>query len=146
MALGLALQAVGVGWVALIATPGVGYLQLGMALTVAGVGISMVFPTVANAVMSSVPLGEAGVASGTNSALRELGGVFGIAVLASVFARQGVYGSSTVFVDGFTHALWVGAGFSAVGMLAALLVPGRPRASRGETSLSLSLEFATEPE
>jgi EmrB/QacA subfamily drug resistance transporter len=136
MALGLALQAVGIGWVALIATPGVGYLQLGMALTVAGIGISMVFPTVANAVMSSVPLAEAGVASGTNSALRELGGVFGIAVLASVFARQGVYGSSSVFVDGFTRALWVGAGFSTVGILAALLVPGRsarnPRRNRAQ--------------
>ena len=127
MAVGLALQAVGIGWVASIATPGVDYWQLGVALTVAGIGISMVFPTVANAVMSSVPLAEAGVASGTNSALRELGGVFGVAVLASVFARQGVYGSSRVFIDGFTHALWVGAGFSAVGVIAALLVPGRRR-------------------
>jgi EmrB/QacA subfamily drug resistance transporter len=136
LALGLALQAVGVAWVATIATPTVGYWELAAPLTVAGIGVSMVFPTVANAVLSSVPLAEAGVASGTNSALRELGGVFGIAVLASVFARQGVYGSSTLFVDGFTHALWVGAGFSAVGMLAALLVPGRPRAIRGETTLS----------
>jgi hypothetical protein len=117
-----------------------------MALTVAGIGISMVFPTVANAVMSSVPLAEAGVASGTNSALRELGGVFGIAVLASVFARQGVYGSSSVFVDGFTRALWVGAGFSTVGILAALLVPGRRRATRAETALSPSPHFATESE
>jgi MFS family permease len=146
MALGLAFQAVGVGWVATIAAPGVDYRELGAALTVAGIGISMVFPTVSNAVLSSVPLGEAGVASGTNSAMRELGGVFGIAVLASVFVRPGVYGSSSVFVDGFTHALWVGAGFSAVGILAALLVPGRRRASRGETSLSLSSQFATEPE
>jgi hypothetical protein len=45
---------------------------------VAGIGISMCFPTVANTVMSSVPLTEAGVASGTNNMLRELGGVFGI--------------------------------------------------------------------
>jgi hypothetical protein len=87
----------------------------------------MCFPTVANSVMSSVPLSEAGVASGTNSMLRELGGVLGIAVLASVFARQGVYHSPRVFIDGFTHALWVGVGLSALGSAAALVVPGRKR-------------------
>jgi EmrB/QacA subfamily drug resistance transporter len=124
---GLALQTIGLAWVALIAAPGMGYLQLGLALTVAGVGISMCFPTVANAVMGSVPLSEAGVASGTNSMLRELGGVLGIAVLASVFARQGAYHSPRVFIDGFTQALWVGVGFSALGCAAALLAPGHRR-------------------
>ena len=123
MVFGLALQTIGLGWVALIATPGMGYAELGVALTLAGVGISMCFPTVANAVMSSVPLAEAGVASGTNSMLRGLGGVLGIAVLASVFARQGVYHSPRAFIDGFTQALWVGVGFSALGAIAALLMP-----------------------
>jgi EmrB/QacA subfamily drug resistance transporter len=145
MAGGLALQAIGLGWIALIAAPGVGYLELGVALTVAGVGISMCFPTVANAVMSSVPLAEAGVASGTNSMLRELGGVFGIAVLASVFARQGVYHSPHLFIAGFAQALWVGAGFSALGVLAALAMPVRKRtqrASAGQPALALGGESA----
>jgi MFS family permease len=127
MAAGLALQTIGLTWVALIAAPGMGYLQLGLALTIAGIGISLCFPTVANAVMGSVPLQEAGVAAGTNSMLRELGGVLGIAVLASVFARQGVYHSPRVFIDGFTQALWVGVGFSAAGCAAALLAPTRGR-------------------
>jgi hypothetical protein len=77
--------------------------------------------------MGSVPLSEAGVASGTNSMLRELGGVFGVAVLASVFARQGVYTSNTTFVHGFTQALWVAVGFSALGVIAALLTASRPQ-------------------
>jgi EmrB/QacA subfamily drug resistance transporter len=127
MTLGLVLQAVGLGWVALIAKPGMGYLQLGVALTVAGVGTSLCFPTVANAVASSVPLREIGVASGTNNAVRELGGVFGVAVLAAVFTHRGVYGSPQAFVDGFGPALWVAAGFSALGIVAALLSPGRLR-------------------
>jgi EmrB/QacA subfamily drug resistance transporter len=127
MTAGLMLQAIGLGWVALIAEPGMGYGQLGPALTVAGIGISMCFPTVANAVMGSVPLSEAGVASGTNSMVRELGGVLGIAVLASVFARDGVYASPQAFIDGFTQALWVGVGFSAVGAAIAVLSPGRRR-------------------
>ena len=75
--------------------------------------------------MGSVPLSEAGVASGTNSMLRELGGVFGVAVLASVFARHGVYSSQQTFVDGFTQALWVAVGFSGLRAFAALLTAPR---------------------
>jgi EmrB/QacA subfamily drug resistance transporter len=127
MAAGLALQTIGLAWIALIAKPGMGYAELGLALTVAGVGISMCFPTVATAVMSSVPLPEGGMASGTNSMLRELGGVLGIAVLASVFGRHGVYQSPRAFIDGFTNALWVGVGLSALGVAAALLAPTRAR-------------------
>jgi hypothetical protein len=44
---------------------------------------------VANAVTSSVPPGDAGVAAGVDNALRELGGVFGVAVAAAVFTRFG---------------------------------------------------------
>ena len=127
MVLGLALQAVGYGWVALIVHPGMGYAELGVAFTVAGVGTSFCFPTVANAVMGSAPPELAGVASGTNSALRELGGVFGVAILAAVFARPGAYGSPQVFVHGFTQALWVGAALSALGIVAALLGSRWPR-------------------
>jgi EmrB/QacA subfamily drug resistance transporter len=127
MALGLALQASGLAWVALIAAPGVSYAQIGVALVIAGTGTSFCFPTVANAIMGSVPLKDAGVASGANSALREFGGVLGVAVLASVFARHGVYTSPRTFIDGFTQALWVAVGFSVIGALAALLMPGRRR-------------------
>jgi EmrB/QacA subfamily drug resistance transporter len=125
MVVGLAMQAVGLGWIAAVATADLSYAQLGPAFAIAGVGIGMVFPTVANAVLGSVPLAEAGVASGTNSTLRELGGVLGVAVLAAVFARPGVYSSPHVFVEGFSPALWVAVGLTVVGALAAALYPGR---------------------
>ena len=143
MVLGMVMQAVGLGWVALIASPDIGYLQLGLALTVAGVGTSLCWPTVANSVMGSVPLQEAGVASGANSSLRELGGVFGVAVLAAVSTRQGVYASPQTFVDGFQPALLVGAGLTAVGIVAALLAPGRVRPAE-VTSPQAGLAWATE--
>jgi MFS family permease len=127
MALGLALQAIGLAWVALIAAPDVSYAQIGIALTIAGTGTSFCFPTVANAIMGSVPLSEAGVASGTNSTIRELGGVFGVAVLATVFARHGVYTSHRTFIDGFTQALWIAVGFSGLGVVAALLTAAKRR-------------------
>src|SRR3954452_12025363 len=121
MALGLALQAAGLAWVALIASPDVSYLQVGVALTIAGTGTSFCFPTVANAVVGSVPQEDAGVASGTNAAIRELGGVLGVAVLATVFASHGGYATARTFVDGFTDAIWVAVAFSALGVVAALL-------------------------
>jgi hypothetical protein len=49
----------------------------------------------------------------------------GVAVLAAAFSRSGVYSSPQPFTDGFSAALWVGAGLSLVGMLAAMLMPGQ---------------------
>jgi EmrB/QacA subfamily drug resistance transporter len=144
MALGLALQAVGLAWVALIAAPGVGYAQVGVALTIAGIGTSFCFPTVANAIMGSVPISEAGIASGTNGTIRELGGVFGVAVLATVFARPGVYASHQVFVDGFTKAIWVAVGFSALGVVAALLTASRAH-TRERGAIRADLALASQP-
>jgi EmrB/QacA subfamily drug resistance transporter len=126
MAAGLGLQAIGLGWIAAAAEPGMGYAELAAALSVAGVGISLCFPTVANAVVGSVQPAEMGIASGTNSAVRAVGGVFGVAVLAAVFAQPGAYASPQAFIVGFTDAIWVAAAFSAVGIVAALLLPRHP--------------------
>jgi EmrB/QacA subfamily drug resistance transporter len=145
MVLGLSLQAIGLAWVAAIADPSVSYWELGGALTTAGIGTSLCFPTVANAVMGSVPLQEAGVASGTNSSVRELGGVFGVALLAAVFANQGAYGSPQAFVDGFGPALWVGSALSVAGIAAALLAPGHSTAPAVEIDVVEPAVFAIEP-
>ncbi len=139
MTLGLALQGIGLAWVAAIATPDVGYAELGIALTIAGIGTSLTFPTVSNAVMGSVAREEAGVASGANSAIRQLGGVFGVAVLAAVFAHRGTYATPEGFTHGFTAALWVGVALSGLGVLAAIAVPRRRR-----EGLAVGAALATE--
>jgi MFS family permease len=144
MIAGLALQASGLGWIAAIAKPGMGYTQLAIALGVAGVGISLCFPTVANAVVGSVPSADVGIASGTNSSIREIGGVFGIAILATVFANRGVYSSPHVFVNHFTHAVWLGAAFSAIGIIAAVALPGRAAVDT-DVELSSLDTIAAEP-
>ncbi len=128
MVIGLVMQAAGLGAIAAIARPGMSYAPLAVALAVAGVGISLCFPTVANAVVGSVPASEMGIASGTNSALREIGGVFGVAILATVFSHPGDYTSAQTFVDHFKNAVWIGAAFSAIDVLAALALPGRTEA------------------
>jgi EmrB/QacA subfamily drug resistance transporter len=131
MIAGLTLQAAGLGWIAAIAQPGMSYTWLAVALGVAGVGISLCFPTVANAVVGSVPTAEMGIASGTNSALREIGGVFGVAILAAVFVHPGIYTSPSTFIEHFKDAVWLGAAFSAVGILAAALLPGHTHTGPG---------------
>jgi len=66
---------------------------------------------------------QEGIASGANNAIRELGGVFGIAVLGAVFSARGGYTSGTAFVSGLAPAVWVGGAAVAVAAAAALLLP-----------------------
>ena len=83
---------------------------------------------------------EEGQASGANNAIRELGGVFGVAVLASVFSHYGGYASGTSFVDGMTPAVYVGAAVVALGSVAAFAIKRRPKAE--VVALEPSLEAA----
>ena len=62
--------------------------------------MALFFAPVANVVLSSVRPEEEGQASGANNAIRELGGVFGVAVLASIFSHYGGYETGQTFVDG----------------------------------------------
>jgi EmrB/QacA subfamily drug resistance transporter len=124
---GMALQAIGFAWVALIVDPGVGYGELVAPLIVAGIGASMAIPPAASAVVGAVAQDEVGKAAGANSMLRELGGVFGIAVLVAVFAGAGSYASPDTFSDGFAPAIGVAAVLSLLGAVAGLSVPGRRR-------------------
>jgi EmrB/QacA subfamily drug resistance transporter len=126
---GLALQALGLGWIALIAGPDLNYPNMIPALMIAGAGISMALPAAQNAVIGAVGGDDVGKAAGTNSTLRELGGVFGIAVAVAVFAGAGSYASAQAFSDGFVPALTTSAGLSLLGALAGLGVPGRIQAS-----------------
>jgi EmrB/QacA subfamily drug resistance transporter len=129
MAVGLALQGTGLGWIAAVSTPTVAYSELVAPFVLAGIGMALFFAPVANVVLSAVRPEEEGQASGATNAIRELGGVFGVAVLASVFAGYGGYGSGQTFVHGLTPAVWIGAAVVLVGSLAAFLIPRRaPRA------------------
>jgi MFS family permease len=143
MLAGLLLQAVGLAWVASLVHPGVGYGELVVPLAIGGVGTSMCFPTVANAVTASVPPEDVSVATGTNVALRELGGVFGIAIAAAVFARNGSYADQASFIKGFKPALTTSAALAAVGVVAAVLAPGKKKAQApGEAGVSETVDEA----
>ena len=127
MATGLALQSVGLAWIAFVSTPTVAYSALVIPFILSGVGMALYFAPVANVVLSAVKPEEEGQASGANNAIRELGGVFGVAVLASVFAHYGGYGSGQSFVDGLTPAIYVGAALVAAGAVASLGIARKRR-------------------
>jgi EmrB/QacA subfamily drug resistance transporter len=122
---GLLLQATGLAWLAAVSSPTVAYTTLLPAFIVSGTGMAMFFAPVATMVLGTVSREEEGIASGATNALRELGGVFGVAVLASVFAAHGGYTSGLAFVDGLRPAVAVGAAGVFLAALALLAVPRR---------------------
>ena len=138
---GLALQAIGLGWIAAVSSADVSYSALVGPFILSGIGMGMFFAPVANIVLSAVGVRDEGKASGASNAIREVGGVFGVAVLASIFARTGGYESPAAFSDGLVAATWVGAAVVGVGALVALAVPGKRRAERA-TELAPAAEAA----
>jgi EmrB/QacA subfamily drug resistance transporter len=137
MVTGLGLQAAGLAWIAAVSTPTVAYSALVVPFILSGVGMALYFAPVANVVLSSVRPEEEGQASGANNAIRELGGVFGVAVLASVFAHYGGYRTGQTFVDGLVPAIYVGAGFVAAGAVAALGIARKVRRQEEEVSAAV---------
>lgn len=134
MGVGLAMQAIGLAWLAAVSSPTVEYLALVAPFVISGIGMGLFFAPVANVVLSAVRPHEEGQASGANNAIRELGGVFGVAVLASIFSANGgsVVSGPQAFVDGLRPAIFIGAAFVALGAAAAFGIPKLRRMAHPE--------------
>jgi EmrB/QacA subfamily drug resistance transporter len=116
--MGLVLQAVGMVWLAVLASPAgidARYWIWVLPLAVTGGGISMAMPAVQSAVLGAVEPVDVGKAAGLFNTLRQLGGVFGVALVVAVFTRVGGYASPQEFGAGFTATLLVTAALSLVG-------------------------------
>jgi EmrB/QacA subfamily drug resistance transporter len=123
MAAGLALQGIALTWLAAEAAIGQSYASMIVPFVFAGSGMALVFAPSANAVLSSVRTDQAGQASGATNAIRELGGVLGIAVLSTIFTSHGSYASGIDFIHGLTPAMRVGAGVLFAGAIVAAVLP-----------------------
>jgi EmrB/QacA subfamily drug resistance transporter len=120
---GLSLQAGALAWLASMTSTHLSYGAMIVPFVMAGAGMALVFAPSATAVLSSVRTEQAGQASGANNAIREVGGVLGVAVLASVFTGTGSYASPQAFVDGLLPAMWVGVAVLGAGALTVLALP-----------------------
>jgi EmrB/QacA subfamily drug resistance transporter len=122
---GLSLQAGGLALFASMVSTHLPFSHMIVPSVMAGAGMALVFAPAANAVLASVRTEQAGQASGANNAIREVGGVLGVAVLASIFTGAGGYASPQAFVNGLIPALWVGVAVLAAGAFVVLVLPFR---------------------
>ncbi|MGA2470699.1 MAG: DHA2 family efflux MFS transporter permease subunit [Solirubrobacteraceae bacterium] len=120
---GLALQSVALAWIALTATTTTAYSTVIVPFVLGGTGMALFFAPSAAAILAAVRPDQAGQASGAANAIREVGGVFGVAVLASVFSGSGSYATGHAFVSGLVPALWVGVSVLGAFALVVALVP-----------------------
>jgi MFS family permease len=130
MVLALGCEVLAFGWSALVVHAGVGYAPLLPALVLTGAA-ALFFAPVGAVALSAVRRDEQGQASGAITAVRELAVVVGVAVLASVFAATGGYGSPAAFVAGFRPAMWTACGLAAAGIVAALALRSSRSSSPG---------------
>lgn len=120
---GLLLQAAGMAWIGLIATPDVAYGNLILPLITAGAGVSLAMPAAQSAVLNAVARPEVGQASGIFNMFRFLGGVTGIAIAVAVFGWFGAIGGAQSFSAGFGPAILASAGISLIGAIVGLCQP-----------------------
>jgi EmrB/QacA subfamily drug resistance transporter len=134
---GLALQAAGLAWVALLASAGAGgYGRYVVPFVVAGVGISMAIPTVPTAALGAVSPDDVGRASGVTNTMQRFGGAFGIALVSAVFAAHGHLGTAAAFTAGYRPAMLGAAGLSLLGAVAAVAISRRrPATGDGPTEI-----------
>jgi len=119
------LQAIGLASIAGVVEPTTPFVDLIAPFALTDIGMALVFPTAPDAVLAAVRPQDARKASGATNAIREIGAVLGVAVLASVFAANGGYENPQAFTDGVAAALPIAVAVLAAGALVALLTPGR---------------------
>jgi EmrB/QacA subfamily drug resistance transporter len=138
MVTGLLLMGAGFVWLGELMKADVHYTSLILPFIVAGIGISFVFPVLANAAIASVPINDAGVAAGANNTMRETGGLFGVAILAAIFTANGSYAAPVKFMHGVKFAIIVAGVFALVAA-----IPGLLGQSRAEALASMAEANAT---
>lgn len=134
---GLLLQALALGWIADIATTTTPYNALLLPFVIGGLGMGLSYAPLAEAVMSTVRTNQQGQASGAHNSIRELGGVFGVAVLGAIF--QHLATSPALFLNGFRASLYAGVVIVLVGAVAGVALPRvqrNPRRAARHTALA----------
>ncbi|MEI7605049.1 MAG: DHA2 family efflux MFS transporter permease subunit [Chloroflexota bacterium] len=81
--LGMFLEAVGIGAIALLISPTTSGLQLLVPFLIYGIGVGFATAQLANVTLAEVDIPRAGIASGTNSTTRQIGSALGIAIIGT---------------------------------------------------------------
>jgi EmrB/QacA subfamily drug resistance transporter len=81
---GMALEAVGILFTTILISPTATGLLLAVPLFVYGVGVGLATAQLTSIVLSEIPPERSGLASGTNSTMRQVGSALGVAILGTV--------------------------------------------------------------
>lgn len=121
MVIGLFLSALACLGMVLVDTQ-TSYLLLGSLLVVLGVGLSLVLPSMTESAVSHAPQNQAGVAAGMLNVSRQVGGVFGVAILGTLVGNQ------QTFLPGMHTAFVLAGGSLALGLVSAwVFMSDRPQ-------------------
>jgi EmrB/QacA subfamily drug resistance transporter len=88
VAAGLAAIAAGLWQASAVSTPSATYGDVVPGLLLIGLGAGLLLSTATNSVIGSVPQGDSGVGSATNSVALQVGGALGVAVIGSVMLTR----------------------------------------------------------
>src|SRR5947199_10215697 len=97
--------------------------------------MGLTFAPLSESVMAAVTHSRQGQASGAYNAIRELGGVFGVAILGAVF--QHIATTPASFMDGFHATTYVGAVIVLAGAVAAIVLPSKAHAAEAGQAMAV---------
>lgn len=121
---GLALEGIGLLLVATAISPHVSFLALLPGMMVFGLGVGFASSQLTNVILSDINPEKAGVASGANTTVRQVGLALGIATFASfIDASTRTTGSPTAVANGARPAMLFAAGVVAIGTALSFLIP-----------------------
>ena len=100
-------------------------LQLAVPLAMLGIGLGLATPAAQSASITAAPGDHAGMAAGVGSTMRYLGGLVGVAVLSVLLD---VHGTRSDVVSEHRTLMVVFVGALLVGLVCAVLLPGRATA------------------
>jgi EmrB/QacA subfamily drug resistance transporter len=108
-----------------------------LGLLLFGPGLGLMFVTASIGALAGVAESEAGLASGLNNTAFQIGGALGVAIVSTVavartddfVAEHGSGNIALALTEGFQASFLACVAIVAVGLAAALLLPGRPRAT-----------------
>jgi predicted MFS family arabinose efflux permease len=102
--------------------------QIAAAAAVFGAGAGLAFSSATNLIVTSVPAGQTGVASGMNANFRTIGGSIGAALMGSIVTAT-PQSTGLPREAGYTNGFLLLAGISIAAIAAALVVPSVRRAA-----------------
>jgi MFS family permease len=121
---GLTLESIGLLWVAVSISPHVSFLALLPGMVTFGIGVGLASSQLTNVILSDIDPDKAGVASGANTTVRQVGLALGIATFASfIDASTRTSQSPTTVAHGARPAMFFAAGVVAFGAALSLLIP-----------------------